>query len=130
MWLLGRLAPDYKSIAAFRRMPLEAVNEAGAELVRFARSVGLLGGEWVAIDGSKFLAASSTRSVRERESMRKYLDAVEAAEKRQEVIIDPSAVSAALKNKPHPIASPRAQKKTPRSHYRNTAFLSISLPIS
>ncbi len=53
MWLLGRLVPDYKSIAEFRRMHREAVTEAGAELVRFACSVGLVRGEWVAIDGSK-----------------------------------------------------------------------------
>src|SRR5438477_10845763 len=33
MWLLGRLEPDYKSIAAFRRMHSQAVTEAGAELV-------------------------------------------------------------------------------------------------
>jgi transposase len=38
MWLLGRLVPDYKSIAEFRRLHREAVTEAGAELVRFARS--------------------------------------------------------------------------------------------
>jgi hypothetical protein len=36
MWLPGRLAPDCKSIAEFRRMHREAVTEAGAELVRFA----------------------------------------------------------------------------------------------
>jgi hypothetical protein len=66
MWLLSRLAPDYKSIAEFRLIHREAVTEAGAELVRFARSVGLVRGEWVAIDGSKFLAVSSARSVRER----------------------------------------------------------------
>src|SRR5438034_7586646 len=35
MWLLGRLVPDYKSIAEFRRMHREAVAEAGAELVHF-----------------------------------------------------------------------------------------------
>ena len=45
-WLLGRLIPDYKSIAEFRRMHREAIAEAGAELVRFARSVGLVHGEW------------------------------------------------------------------------------------
>src|SRR5690242_12956359 len=45
MWLLGRLVPDYKSIAEFRRVHREAVAEAGAELVRFARSVGLVRGE-------------------------------------------------------------------------------------
>lgn len=96
MWLLGRLAPDYKSIAEFRRMHRNAVTEAGAELVQFARSVGLVRGEWVAIDGSKFLAVSSARSVHEREAMGKYLDAIEAGDKHEEVIIDSSAVSAAL----------------------------------
>ena len=37
MWLLGRLRPDYKSIAEFRRIHREAVTEVGAELVRFAQ---------------------------------------------------------------------------------------------
>ena len=97
MWLLGRLAPDYKSIAEFRRIHGEAVTEAGAELVRFARSVGLVRGEWVAIDGSKFQAVASARSVAERESVKRYLDAVEAGDAQDEVEIDPSQVAAALK---------------------------------
>jgi len=96
MWLLGRLAPDYKSIAEFRRIHRDAVTEAGAELVRFARSVGLVRGEWVAIDGSKFLAVSSARSVGEREAVERYLDAVETADGQDEVVIDPSAVAQAL----------------------------------
>ena len=96
MWLLGRLAPDYKSIAEFRRMHREAVTEAGAELVGFARSVGLVRGEWVAIDGSKFQAVTSARSVAERESIKRYLDAVEAGDEQDEVVIDPGAVQAAL----------------------------------
>jgi transposase len=50
MWLLGRLCPDHKSIAEFRRVHSDAVTEAGAELIRFARSVGLVRGEWVAIE--------------------------------------------------------------------------------
>src|SRR6204780_1395563 len=44
MWLLGRLRPDHKSIAEFRRMHGRAVTQAGAELVQFARSVGLIRG--------------------------------------------------------------------------------------
>lgn len=96
MWLLRRLAPDYKSIAEFRRMHREAVTEAGAELVRFARSVGLVRGEWVAIDGSKFRAVSSSHGVREREAMKRYLDRLEVADEQDEVVIDPSAVVAAL----------------------------------
>src|SRR6201998_4231711 len=58
MWLLGRLQPDYKSIAEFRRMHSQAVTDAGTELVRLARSVGLVRGETVAVDGSKFRAVS------------------------------------------------------------------------
>src|SRR5437667_8921161 len=68
MWLLGLLCPDHNSISEFRRVHRVAVTESGAELIRFARSVGLVRGEWVAIDGSKFRAVSSARSVRERES--------------------------------------------------------------
>src|SRR6516162_11737475 len=41
MWLLGRLQPDYKSIAEFRRMHGEAVKQAGGELVGLAREAGL-----------------------------------------------------------------------------------------
>src|ERR1700739_3920498 len=47
MWLWGRLYPDHKSIAEFRRVHREAVTAAGAELVRFAQSCGLIRGEWV-----------------------------------------------------------------------------------
>src|SRR5437899_8207265 len=74
MWLLGRLQPDYKSIAEFRRLHSGAVTETGAELVQLARSVGLVGGEMVAVDGSKFRAVSSAKSVRERDAMKRYLE--------------------------------------------------------
>ena len=76
MWLLHRLMPDHKSIAEFRRMHSEAVSEAGAELIQFARSLGLVRGEWVAIDGSKFRAVSSVGSVREREAVKRYLESL------------------------------------------------------
>ena len=112
MWLLGRLVPDYKSIAEFRRLHREAVTQAGAELVGFARSVGLVRGEWVAIDGSKFRAVSSARMVREREALKRYLDAVEAADHEEEVVIDPRAVAAALeKLRQHP---------EPEAHFMRT----------
>lgn len=97
MWLLGRLTPDHKSIAEFRRLHREAVTQAGAALVRFARSVGLVRGEWVAIDGSKFRAVSGADGVREREAIRRYLDEVERADEHEQVAIDPAAVAEALK---------------------------------
>jgi transposase len=103
MWLLGRLYPDHKSIAEFRRMHREAVTGAGAQLVRFAQSCGLIRGEWVAIDGTKFRAVSSAESVRERQALERYLDSMEEADGEQLAAVDPSAVQAALeKLKRHP----------------------------
>jgi transposase len=63
MWLLGRLAPDHKTIAEFRRTQGEALRAACAAFVRFLREAGVVGGEWVAIDGSKFRAAASRKAV-------------------------------------------------------------------
>jgi len=103
MWLLGRLVPDHKTVAEFRRMHSEALTQTGAELIRFARSVGLVRGEWVAIDGSKFRAASSVGSVRERDALQRYLEEMESADAEEEVVIDPSAVAQALeKLRQHP----------------------------
>lgn len=101
MWLLGRLIPDYKSIAEFRRMHREALSKAGAELVRLARQVGLVKGEWVAIDGSKFRAVASAATVRERDAVKRYLDQLESADEQEEVVIDPRAVAAALEKLNH-----------------------------
>lgn len=103
MWLLGRLYPDHKSISEFRRLHRDAVTGAGAALIQFARSVGLIRGEWIAIDGSKFQAVSSAKSVGDRETVAKYLDHLEQADGQEEVAIDPSAVAVALeKLKTHP----------------------------
>jgi transposase len=108
MWLLGRLQPDYKSIAEFRRMHSQAVTEAGAELVGFARSVGLVKGETVAVDGSKFRAVSSAKSIRERDAVKRYLEQLDTSDEQDEMVIDPSAVQAALeKLKSH--AEPEAR---------------------
>jgi transposase len=107
MWLLGRLYPDHKSISEFRRMHSEAVTAAGAALIRFARSCGLIRGEWIAIDGSKFRAVASVDSTRERLDLQRYLESVEKADEEQQANIDPSAVQAAvdrLKQHPEPEA--------------------------
>jgi transposase len=103
MWLLGRLRPDHKSIAEFRRLHRDAVVETGAELIAFARSVGLVRGEWIAIDGSKFRAVSSANSVHERLALERYLERMESADGEEEPVIDPSAVASALeKLRQHP----------------------------
>ena len=77
-------------------MHREGVTAAGVELVRLARSVALLKGEWIAIDGSKFQTVSSARSVREREVLELYLEQLEQTDQQDEVVIDPSAVASKL----------------------------------
>jgi len=97
MWLLRRLVPDHKSIAEFRRLHSEAVTQVGAELIRFARSLGLVRGEWVALDGSKFRALSSVGSIREREAVKRYLEALETADQDDDLVVEPSKVAEVLK---------------------------------
>jgi IS5 family transposase len=103
MWLLGRLYPDHKSIAEFRRVHRVAVTNAGAALVQFARSCGLIRGEWIVIDGSKFRAVANGNSIRDRDALRRYLDDMEQADAEQQLAIDPSAIQAAIdKLRQHP----------------------------
>lgn len=62
MWLLGRLAPDFKTIADFRRLHEGALKQVCRAWVEFCREMGLIQGEWVAIDGSKFGAVASGKA--------------------------------------------------------------------
>jgi transposase len=59
MWLLGRLAPDHKTIADFRKDNGAAVRKVCARLVELCRDMGLLTTTSVAIDGSKFKAVNN-----------------------------------------------------------------------
>jgi hypothetical protein len=82
-------------------MRREAVTATGAELVRFAKSCGLIRGEWIAIDGSKFRAVASIDTVRERVALQRYLSSLEKADAEVETKIDQSAVQAALEKLKH-----------------------------
>jgi transposase len=52
MWLLGRLAPDHKTIADFRKGNGAAIKKVCGQFVEFCRLLGLLPKSSVAIDGS------------------------------------------------------------------------------
>jgi hypothetical protein len=59
MWLLGRLAPDFKTIADFRKDNGPAIKRVSAQFVTLCRRMGLLAKASVAIDGSKFKAVNN-----------------------------------------------------------------------
>ncbi|AGT11045.1 IS1182 family transposase [Paracoccus aminophilus] len=59
MWLIGRLAPDHKTIAEFRRANGLAIRKTCAQFVDLCRRIGVLKGDCVAVDGSKFKAVNN-----------------------------------------------------------------------
>ena len=59
MWLLGRLKPDFKTIANFRRHNGKAIRKVCAEFVGLCRKLDLFSQALVAIDGSKFKASNN-----------------------------------------------------------------------
>jgi transposase len=59
MWLTGRLAPDFKTIADFRKDNGTAIRAVCAQFVELCRRLKLFTGAVVAIDGSKFKAVNN-----------------------------------------------------------------------
>ncbi len=59
MWLTGRLVPDHKTIADFRKDNGRAIRQVCARFVALCRSLGLFAEASVAIDGSKFKAVNN-----------------------------------------------------------------------
>src|SRR5271157_1459047 len=59
MWLMKKLAPDFKTIADFRKNNVDCIKGVFKEFVYLCRSLDLYGGQLVAIDGTKFRAVNS-----------------------------------------------------------------------
>jgi transposase len=94
MWLLGRLAPDFKTIADFRKDNGEAIRLVCREFVLLCRKLNLFTDAFVAVDGSKFKAVNtrdrnfSKAKMRRRleqieESIARYLGQIESADRRE-----------------------------------------------
>jgi transposase len=109
MWLTGRLAPDHKTIADFRKDNGRAIRQVCARFVALCRSMGLFAEASVAIDGSKFKAVNNgdknfTRAKMERrmaqieESVARYLHQLDSAD-RQEPSLARATKTTRLKEK-------------------------------
>src|SRR5712672_490158 len=92
MWLTGRLAPDHKTIADFRKDNGRAIRQVCTRFVVLCRRMGLLAQASVAIDGSKFKAVNNrdrnfTRAKMARrmaqieESVARYLQQLDSADR-------------------------------------------------
>jgi len=94
MWLTGRLVPDHKTIADFRKDNGPAIRKVCARFIALCRTMGLLTQASVAIDGSKFKAVNNrdrnfTRAKMERrmaqieESVARYLQQLDTADRQE-----------------------------------------------
>jgi transposase len=73
LWLMKRLAPDFKTISNFRQQNSHAIAQACRAFIQFCREAKLLNSQLIAIDGSKFKAAASMSKTYNR----KQLDALQ-----------------------------------------------------
>jgi transposase len=78
MWLIGRLAPDFKTIADFRKNNGEAIRLVCREFVMLCKKLNLLTDAFVAIDGSKFKAVNNRDRNFTRAKMKRRLLEVES----------------------------------------------------
>ena len=109
MWLTGRLAPDHKTIADFRKDNGHAIRKVCVRFVALCRQLDLFGDASVAIDGAKFKAVNSrdrnfTRAKMKRrmaqieESVARYLHQLDSAD-RQEPSLARTTKTVRLKDK-------------------------------
>jgi transposase len=117
MWLTGRLCPDFKTIADFRRDNGVGIRNVCRRFVLLCRDLKLFSQAIVAVDSSKFKAVNSRdrnftpgkvdrRQQQIEESIQRYLDALETADRTQ-----PAEVEAKTKRLREKIATLRGQMK-------------------
>ena len=91
IWLMQRLSPDHKTIAAFRQENATALKNVFRDFVKLCGELGLYGKELVAVDGSKFKAVNAKdrnftgKKLKERiaridESIEKYMQELEESD--------------------------------------------------
>jgi transposase len=108
VWLTGQLAPDFKTIADFRKDNGKAIREVCRTFVALCRELDLLSEASVAIDGSKFKAVNArdknfTEAKMKRrleqidESIARYIAQLETADRRGDAV--PEAKVARFKDK-------------------------------
>jgi transposase len=88
MWLTGKLAPDFKTIADFRRDHGSAIRAACAQFVVLCRQLGLLAGGTVALDGSRFKAVNTRDKNFTPGAIRRRMEQVEASIERYLSMLD------------------------------------------
>jgi hypothetical protein len=99
MWLTGKLAPDFKTIADFRPENGEAIRAVCRQFVTLCRNIGLIAGGMVAVDGSRFKAVNTRdknytpgairlRMEQVDASIARYLEMLDTADRQEDQIAE------------------------------------------
>jgi transposase len=103
MWLTGRLMPDFKTIASFRKDNSKAIRGVCRQFVVLCQQLGFFSENLVAVDGSKFKAVNNRdrnftsaklkRRMEEIESsINRYLAALDTADRQEPTSSEAKAV--------------------------------------
>ncbi|HEY8034383.1 MAG TPA: IS1182 family transposase [Methylobacter sp.] len=136
-WLTGRLMPDFKTIANFRKDNGPAIRKVCSQFVLLCRQLNLLAEATVAIDGSKFKAVNNrdknytTNKIERRKeqieaSIERYLAALETAD-RQEPADFMAAKVQRLKEKLDKLKEQMARLSSIEAELKKTPDQQISL---
>jgi transposase len=99
MWLTGKLAPDHKTIANFRKDNGAAIQAACAHFIVLCRTIGLFTQALAAVDGSKFKAVNTRDKNFTPTKLKKRIEQVDLA---------PSAMRARRRTVEHPFGTIKA----------------------
>ena len=121
MWLTGRLAPDFKTIADFRKDNGAAIRKVCRQFVLLCRRLDLFSQALVAVDGSKFKAVNNrdrnfTRAKVQRrieqieESVARYLSELDSADRQGATV--PEARTTRLREKVETLRSEMGRMKS------------------
>lgn len=77
IWLMGDLKPDYRTIARFRSDNKDALKKVLKQCVRMCIDIGLVGGNTLFTDGSKFRANAGIKNTQTQESLKQELKEIE-----------------------------------------------------
>ena len=88
MWLTGRLTPDFKTIANFRKDNGKAIGKVCRQFVLMCQQLGLFSDALVAIDGSKFKAVNNRDRNFTSAKLQRRMEEIEASIERYLVDLD------------------------------------------
>jgi transposase len=107
MWLTGRLVPDHKTIADFRKDNDRAIRQVCSRFVVLCRTMGPFAEVGVAIDGSKFKAVNNRDKNFTRAKMQRRNAQIEESVARYSNSIAPTGRSLHWRARRSPLASKR-----------------------